>query len=468
MDFLFHNDVVQYKCSCGQYKRLYNAYFCRHCMALRCRICVIHEVDSQYCQHCLEYIPTIDPKFQMNKCASCYQCPSCQHLLSTSVLSISPAISNQQLTSQSPDEQVVKRTCQLICEFCRWSSEKFVIEGSQIANSFADVEIKNGHRIDELMSFYKAVSQKEKNDKKKRRFHSRNCNTMDLLKKYGIDNTLSPKLFESLRARTNFQDKTYGPAAKRALSETKTSEDLAIEAFKPAIAFEVEKKNMDFYYSQDFNLDNIGGIAQRLSQVELQPELVSDFKPISKSLSVKRSLRCKDCERNLCRNEYSPVSIRFKIQSAAYYHVPELRLRTDVYPVRLKLNEINIVEFSLQNHTLSRIKLKMSQVDEESRDNSYELKLPPNELSLGPKDDTIDYEHVPLQLRPLNEETQVTFSSPFKLGFFMKVKPLQKTRDKLSVEFLLSHDVLLIQNPRDNDKIERITHKVKVALGYVE
>ena len=39
---------------------------------------------------------------------------------------------------------------------------------------------------------------------------------------------------------------------------------------------------------------------------------------------IKRSQRCRRCEHNLSKPEYNPTSIKFKIQLAAYYHVPEL------------------------------------------------------------------------------------------------------------------------------------------------
>lgn len=466
IDSLFSNDIVQYKCSCDNLRRLTNTYFCRHCMALRCRSCVAHEVDSQYCQHCLEYIPTIDPKFQMNKCASCYQCPSCQHLLSTSILSMSPVVNDQPQALQQPDE-IVKRTCQLVCEFCRWSSDTFVIEGSRITNNLADIEVENSSRIAELMSLYKAISQKEKGDKKKRRFHSRSGNTMDLLKKYGIDNTLSPKLFESLRARTNFHDKSK-PATKYN-KEEKTHEEIIIEAFKPANPVDSEtlpRLDTNFYYNKNFNIDDISSIEQRLAQIEIQPDRTADFKPISKSLSVKRSLRCKECERNLCRSEYSPVSIRFKIQSAAYYHIPELKLRSDVYPIKLKLNENNIIEFTIQNQTLAHVKVKLAKVSDEENP-QYDLVLPASELNLGPKDDTADYENVPLHMKPLNEETQIVFQSLFKIGFYVKVRP-KKVATNLSIIFSITHDVVLLQNQRENEKTERITHIVQATLGPVE
>ena len=39
---------------------------------------------------------------------------------------------------------------------------------------------------------------------------------------------------------------------------------------------------------------------------------------------IKRSQRCRKCEHNLSKPEYNPTSIKFKIQLAAYYHIPEI------------------------------------------------------------------------------------------------------------------------------------------------
>merc|ERR1719510_2927958 len=39
---------------------------------------------------------------------------------------------------------------------------------------------------------------------------------------------------------------------------------------------------------------------------------------------IKRSQRCRKCEHNLSKPEYNPTSIKFKIQLAAFYHIPEV------------------------------------------------------------------------------------------------------------------------------------------------
>lgn len=66
-------------------------------------------------------------------------------------------------------------------------------------------------------------------------------------------------------------------------------------------------------------------IKQRLTQPANQPETVNLLYPQHKSLSIKRSLRCRECEHNVIKPEYNPGSIKYRIQLFASYHVPEVR-----------------------------------------------------------------------------------------------------------------------------------------------
>jgi hypothetical protein len=58
-------------------------------------------------------------------------------------------------------------------------------------------------------------------------------------------------------------------------------------------------------------------LQQRLDRPEFQPELMKDLYPRRLTMGIKRSLRCKPCERNLLKPEFSPSSIKFKIQLIA-------------------------------------------------------------------------------------------------------------------------------------------------------
>ena len=110
---------VRYLCSCGLAQPLCKLYFCRHCLDLRCGFCVSHEVDSHYCPNCLENMPSAEARLKKNRCANCFDCPSCGHTLSTRATS---------MQLQAPTEDgtnvkiVTKKLYYLVCAFCRWTS----------------------------------------------------------------------------------------------------------------------------------------------------------------------------------------------------------------------------------------------------------------------------------------------------------------------------------------------------------
>lgn len=62
------------------------------------------------------------------------------------------------------------------------------------------------------------------------------------------------------------------------------------------------------------NLMEITTLDQRFMQTDLQPVTVDKMFPIHKQLSIKRSLRCRNCEHNVSKPEYNPASVKFKIQ----------------------------------------------------------------------------------------------------------------------------------------------------------
>ena len=73
----------------------------------------------------------------------------------------------------------------------------------------------------------------------------------------------------------------------------------------------------DDFINQPVNEDEVSSLSQRLMQIETQPTHVSKFYPVSRMLYVKRSLRCKECDHNLSKPEFTTNSIKFKIQLSA-------------------------------------------------------------------------------------------------------------------------------------------------------
>jgi len=71
--------------------------------------------------------------------------------------------------------------------------------------------------------------------------------------------------------------------------------------------------------------------------------MYKDYVVICITISLYFSLRCRVCERNISKPEYSPVSIKFKIQLNAYYHVPQVRLMNPLPNPLLPGQSIRIV-----------------------------------------------------------------------------------------------------------------------------
>ena len=113
----YGSESVLYLCTCGLKKPLQRIYFCRHCFKIRCRDCASHEVDSQYCHYCLEYIPTIDAKLKKNKCSNCFSCPSCQQTLNTRANVIMVP------SDKDAGQMIAKKYFYLVCFSCKWSSK---------------------------------------------------------------------------------------------------------------------------------------------------------------------------------------------------------------------------------------------------------------------------------------------------------------------------------------------------------
>ncbi|XP_021344669.1 dynactin subunit 4-like, partial [Mizuhopecten yessoensis] len=109
-------------------------------------------------------------------------------------------------------------------------------------------------------------------------------------------------------------------------STLKENEEAVIKTFSPSEAVVDFDPLTDDFFTKPVLLDKIASIGQRLASPEFQPEEAGSLHPRHKHLLIRRSLRCKECEHNLSKPEFNPVSIKFKIQLIALLHVPEIRI----------------------------------------------------------------------------------------------------------------------------------------------
>lgn len=94
------------------------------------------QVDSHFCYNCLENIPSGEAKLKKYRCNKCFECPSCQHTLSSRATTVHVARDSDaksESTSAGTDapaaegekpapKMAPKKMYYLSCLACRWTS----------------------------------------------------------------------------------------------------------------------------------------------------------------------------------------------------------------------------------------------------------------------------------------------------------------------------------------------------------
>lgn len=312
------DSVVKYVCSCGIVNPITKVYFCRHCLKLRCGFCVCHEVDSHFCSNCLENIPSSEAKHKKNRCNSCFDCPSCQHTLSARATTVTiPRRSDEaSKEGEGDDKAITRKMYYLACLACRWTSRDVGIPDQTVATgSWPDKEYAHQTRFASLLEHYQSVVLQEKQEKQ------------DFWRRKG------PKQhkFPSLTDRTGL---TVSMIRRQIGWSDKSPPKAKLISVSPSLATDEVEELPETVFTKELNLKNVTTIKQRHGQPADQPFTVNKLYPQRKSLWIKRSLRCRQCEHNVIKPEYHPGSIKYRIQLFASYHVPDVRLVSCEKPLK--------------------------------------------------------------------------------------------------------------------------------------
>ena len=127
---------------------LQGLYWCRHCIALKCSLCVSQEVDSFYSPDTLdEHMPSTEAKHAYNRCTSgSLECPACPTSLS--------------YVLDGADDG----TMRLACGHCQWHSGVIDLKGDKAAIQKAVEEnFKPGHEevFTQLVAQYHIIAKGE-------------------------------------------------------------------------------------------------------------------------------------------------------------------------------------------------------------------------------------------------------------------------------------------------------------------
>ncbi|XP_076239741.1 dynactin subunit 4 [Calliopsis andreniformis] len=309
MSYLNQPDYVRYVCNCGSLKPISKIYFCRYCSKIRCGYCVCQEVDSHYCPNCMENLPSTEVRLKKNKCSNCFECPCCFHTLSTRAghVPLKPA------PSEGEDGKDVKSTPKkvyyLFCSLCRWTSRDAGIPDQSVATGgWPEQENPHTGRINALIENHKILAHIEKHQLEKK--------------------SLLPKRFYGALLSVLHTNMSFDMVRKRIGRPKEPPTQLQCDQPPPAVASEDVDELPPEIFTAPVDITKITTLEQRLQHPDMQAENVNELRPQHRQFLVKRSQRCRVCEHNISKPDISPLSVKFKIQLAAFYHVPEVRIVT--------------------------------------------------------------------------------------------------------------------------------------------
>ncbi|XP_059616858.1 dynactin subunit 4 [Phlebotomus argentipes] len=345
------NTTVQYACACGILHPLTKLFFCRHCLVLRCDFCLCHEVDSHFCYNCVENIPSSEAKLKKYKCSSCFDCPSCQHTLSARATTVTvPRKGDEEASGDAKQSSVITRKMYyLACLACRWTSRDVGIPDQTVATgSWPESEYAHATRFALLMEHFQAVVLRDKQERQ------------DYLRR----KTPKQHKYPSLTDRTGL---TVSMIRRQMGWSDKTPPKTKPIDVKPSEATEEVDQLPDSIFTEPVNLRELTTIRQQLAQPAGQPVTVRHLFPQHKSLTIKRSLRCRQCEHNIIKPEYNPSSIKYRIQLFASHHVPEIRVVQ--LPEKLQAGVATTLQLKFSNPTIYEMTVGMKELpstDEET------------------------------------------------------------------------------------------------------
>ncbi|KAK0400076.1 hypothetical protein QR680_003341 [Steinernema hermaphroditum] len=413
MSFLLNTKRVKYECSCGQWLPLDSLYFCRSCVKPKCNFCAIDQIDITYCPTCLENVPPGDAKSRRHQCQTCNLCPLCDSNLATNMEG---------------------DLYHLRCGTCKWTTRD-----AELADQAKSAEWpQHLHPYDDLLNSaleqLRLYSSREKIQKDKVKYTNKrrsNLGTLniDRYNLQGLYNARRRTLLEPLQPMV------------RGVEPTEDVPELDEGVFTSSFC---ETKTLGQTMTQLFAMD--------------QP-----LYPNRTKLAGKRVVRCSDCERPLYKPEYSPTSIKSKIQMLAIEFTPDIRISREV---NLAGDQTSYVFLSVCNICITPVQIKMVPLSSEDDKTLVQCETPSIEFTLLNKDDAADINA--RALTPTEEPSGCcfVFKSRHRVGLRISVNAKPGNADNFLCFQLnyLNKSVATEQEKQNN----WISTRVKLSLGSTE
>ncbi|CAG9539777.1 unnamed protein product [Cercopithifilaria johnstoni] len=412
MTALFSIDHVRYECSCGEWESLNRLYFCRHCSNIRCMLCVSQEMDTSFCPCCLDNVSTGEARQKRNRCSNCYQCPICE---------VSAVI------------RTSNETYHLSCNTCRWTTTDSGIPDSTSSTIWPQYQFEDEQLLSAFLERMRNYAAVEKADRERHKYSKRRSNLGTvLLDRFGLQTMYNRR--------------------KAALAEQ-------TEKSFPVLEPTDDVSPLDNSIFNEHEID-VGSIATLMQEAKQPLANGRPLLPIRTPLAGRHSIRCKQCEHSLCKGEYSPTSIKFKIQVLAGNHVPDIRLSRQA---SLVANQWCPIFLTISNFSATLARIIIFPYTNE--DESYvKCDSPMIELSVPNRDDTMEWDET-LEKSANETEGLIVFRRRHRIGIRLNVHATEGEDRKL---------VLIVKYNNCSSSFEHggdqtwLQHKVCVFLGMAK
>jgi len=132
---------------------LSHLYFCDGCSNVVSRLDLTEDIDSYYCPHCLENMPSSEAMLYGMRCSKCWACPVCSVNLTVVASSV------------AADEKVFH----IVCSYCRWSSRGWMeaVQPEQLLGKIVALERESvsRQRMNALVENFRSRAQEQQRER---------------------------------------------------------------------------------------------------------------------------------------------------------------------------------------------------------------------------------------------------------------------------------------------------------------
>uniref|UniRef100_A0A914ZPA8 Dynactin subunit 4 n=1 Tax=Parascaris univalens TaxID=6257 RepID=A0A914ZPA8_PARUN len=412
MASLLSIDEVQYECSCGEWDSLNRLYFCRHCSMLKCSFCVSQELDTTFCPYCLDNVTTGEARQKKNRCSNCYRCPIC---------------------GASVVLRAVSEAYHLSCNTCRWTTADSGVPDLTSATGWPEYSHQDEALLSCFLDQMKNFAIAEKADRERHKYTKRRSN-------------LGTAFGDRFGLQTMYNRR------KALLTERPVTELPKLEP--TALVSELDES---IFTEEELDLNKMPTLMQQVNQ---PLAMGRPLLPVKTHLFGRRAVRCKQCDHSLCKAEYNPNSIKFKIQVLAGNHVPDIRLSR---AAELVVDQWCPVFLTVSNFSSSVAQVVISPRNEDD-DHYVKCETPEISITIPNRDETVDFDDG-TDKRVGATSGSIVFRKRYQVGLRLSARATEGKNKLLGLTVRHMNSSCSFEAPSGEQRW--LQHSVRIKLGDV-